>query len=151
MKVYSISKWAFRGICILILLLPISRHWQLLTTGVRCTGTVRQYTVRIVENIAGERELVEASEIEFEAGGIVHMAYGPSNFEYTPGRTLSIFYKRSDPAEYCVATFTGFYLKGYVVIPIVLLTVWAAFYMSFNNYRKKLKDGQQYGNSDSFQ
>ena len=65
MKVYSISKWAFRGICILILLLPVSRHWKLLTIGGRAAGTATQYTSRIVEDIMGARGLVQASEIEF--------------------------------------------------------------------------------------
>lgn len=139
MKVYSISKWTFIGISLLILLLPVSRHWQLLTTGKRATGTVMQYTVRIVEDIMGKRELEAASEISFEADGVTYTTYGPDNIEYLPGRTLTIFYKSSDPTVNCVAAFTWFYLKGYVVLPIVLLTVWYAFYLSFNNYRKRRK------------
>jgi hypothetical protein len=139
MKVYSISKWTFFGISLLILLLPVSRHWQLLTSGERTTGTVKQYTVRLVEDIMGKRDLEEASEISFEAGGIVYKTYGPDNYEYIPGRRVPIFYKSSDPAVNCVATFTGFYLNGYLVLPIILLTVWYAFYLSFNNYSKRKK------------
>lgn len=139
MKVYSISKWTFLGICILVLILPVSRHWQLLTTGNRSTGTVTQYTMRIVEDIMGERNLREASEIVFQVDGASHKAYGPTNYEYEEGRTLHIFYNKKDPTKYCVATFTGFYLNNYVIIPIVLLTVWYAFYLSFNNYRRRKK------------
>lgn len=139
MKVYSISKWAFRGICLLILLLPVSRHWQLLTTGGRTTGTVTEYVVRIVEDMMDERKLEQASEIEFEVDSVTHKAYGPLNYEYTPGRTVTIFYNRKDPAVNCVATFSGFYLNNYVVLPIILLTVWYAFYLSFNNYRRRIK------------
>ena len=139
MKVYSISKWAFRAICLLILFLPDSRHWQLLTTGSRTTGTVTQYTARIVEDIMGERDLHQASEIEFTVEGVTHITYGPRNYEYKSGRTLKVFYMRKDPTENCIATFSGFYLTYYSVIPIILLTVWYAFYLSFNNYRKRMK------------
>jgi len=139
MKVYRISKWVFAGICILILLLPVSRHWKLLTTGERTTGTVTQMVRRIMEKRPGERYPVQASEIEFMVNGIPYKTYGPSNFEYREGRQLTIFFDRKTPSENCVCTFTGFYLNNYVVLPIVLLTVWAAFYLSFNNYRKRLK------------
>ena len=99
MKVYSISKWAFRGICVLILLLPVSRHWQLLTTGGRAVGTVTQYTSRIVEDIMGERDLQQASEIEFMVDGVSHKTYGPRNYEYDTGRSLTVFYMRKDPSH----------------------------------------------------
>ena len=52
---------------------------------------------------------------------------------------MTSVYDQEDPALNCVATFTGFYLNYYSVIPIVLLVVWYAFYLSFNNYRKKMK------------
>ena len=138
-KVYSISKWAFRGICLLILLLPVSRHWQLLTTGSRTTGTVTQYAARIVKDIMGERDLVLASEIEFEVDGTIHLTYGPKNYEYATGRTLKVFYMRKDPSHNCVATFSGFYLSNYTILPLILITVWYAFYLSFNNYRRRMK------------
>ena len=139
MKVYSISKWAFRGICVLILLLPVSRHWKLLTTGGKAVGTVTQYTSRIVEDIMGARDLEQASEIEFTVEGVTHITYGPRNYEYDKGRTLKVFYLRKDPTENCIATFSGFYLSNYFILPIVLFTVWLAFYLSFNNIRKRMK------------
>jgi hypothetical protein len=139
MKVYSISKWTFLGICLLILALPISRHWKLFTNGGRTRGTVTQYVVRTIEDIAGNKKLEEASEIEYEVDGVRYKAYGPANYEYPQGRIVTIFYKRKNPAKCCVATFTGFYLNNYIVLPMILITVWYAFYLSFNNYRKRLK------------
>ncbi len=139
MKVYSISKWAFRGICLLILIFPVSRHWKLLTTGSRTTGTVTQYTARIVKDIMGERNLVQASEIEFMVDGAVQKTYGPKNYEYDTGRTLKVFYMRKDPSDNCIATFSGFYMSNYTILPIILITVWLAFYLSFNNYHKRMK------------
>ena len=139
MKVYRISKWAFWGICLLIVMLPVSRHWKLLTSGERARGTVRAYVYRMAEDVGGERYPVEVSEIEFEADGVIHKAYGPANYEYKKGRKVPVFYNRDDPGENCVATFTGFYLNYYAVFPIVLLAIWYAFYLSFNNYRKRMK------------
>ena len=135
MKVYSISKWTFRGICLLILLLPVSRHWRLLTGGERTTGTVTRY----MERREDSRYPVEASEIEFLVDGRIHKAYGPANYEYEQGRTLQIFYARNDPSTNFVASFSGFYLSGYTILPLILITVWYAFYLSFNNYRKRMK------------
>jgi hypothetical protein len=142
MKVYRISKWAFGGICLLIFLLPVSRHWRLIRTGMRTTGTVTAYAYRIPEDNAGEHYPVEASEIEFEVNGVIHKTYGPDNYEYKLGRSLSIFYDEEDPCKNCVVSFTGFYLNYYAVIPIVLLVFWYAFYLSFNNYRKQ-KNGEK--------
>lgn len=139
MKVYSISKWVFRAICLLILALPVGRHWVLLTTGKKATGTVHSFVLTTRKNIYGNKELVYRSEIRFEVNGLEHHAYGPLNYEYLPGRTITLFYKRSDPSRYCIATFSGFYLGNYTILPIVFLTVWAAFYMSFNHYQKRMK------------
>jgi hypothetical protein len=139
MKVYRISKWAFGGICLLIVLLPISRHWKVLTTGEHTSGTVTGFEYRMAEDVAGERYAVEASEIEFTVNGNVHKTYGPVNYEYKAGRKVRIYYDPDDPGVNCVATFTGFYLNYYAVLPIVLLALWYAFYLSFNNYRKKMK------------
>lgn len=141
MRVYRISKWAFVGICFLILLLPVSRHWKLITTGERTSGKVTGYGYCMEEG-DGDRYPEKASEIEFGAGGIIHKTYGPPNLEYRLGRTLTIIYNENDPGKNCVATFTGFYLNYYTAIPIVLLAVWYAFYLSFNNYRKRIKSGK---------
>jgi len=135
MKVYSISKWAFRGISLLILLLPVSRHWQLLTTGDRTSGKVTEYVRRMED----PRYPVEASEIEFQVDGTVHKAYGPAHYEYDQGRILTVFYDPKDPSHNCIATFSGFYLSNYTILPLILITIWYAFYLSFNNYRKRKK------------
>ena len=137
MKVYTISKWTFGAICLLILLLPVSRHWKLLIIGERTKGTVKAYSQWVVEDRMGDRYLIEASEIEFEADGVLQKTYGPKSYKYNTGRKVTIFYLRKDPGHNCVATFSGFYLNNYTVLPIILLMVWYAFYLSFNNYRKK--------------
>ena len=137
MKVYSISKWAFRGICLLILLLPVGRHWKLLTTGSKARGTVTQMAVLTKKVLGKVTEKAEASEIEFMVEGRSYKAQGPLNYEYTPGRKIMVFYDREEPSHNCISTFSGFYLSNYTVLPIILLVLWVAFYMSFNNYQRK--------------
>jgi hypothetical protein len=144
MKVYSISKWAFRAICLLIVILPVSRQWRLLSTGDKARGTVTEQVVRKKEILGKETEAGFASEIQFEVDGKIYQAYGPPNYEYTPGRSIMVFYDPELPSQNCIATFGGFYLNNYIVLPIILLVLWAAFYMSFNNYSRKqrFKKGQ---------
>lgn len=139
MKVYRISKWTFLGVCLLILVLPVSRHWWLLIRGGKATGTVTQYEERAVENRFGDKYLEAASIIEFHVDGVMYKTYGPVDYEYNQGRTLPVFYNLKDPAVNCVATFTGFYLNNYAVLPVILIMVWYAFYLTFNNYRKHLR------------
>jgi len=139
MKVYRISKWTFLGVCLLILALPVSRHWRLLIKGERATGTVTQYEERIKEDFTGEKYLKAASVIEFRVDGVIYRTYGPADYEYKLGRTLPVFYKMDDPNVNCVATFTGFYLNNYAVLPVILIMVWYAFYLTYNNYRKRLR------------
>ena len=134
MKVYSISKWAFYGICVLILVLPVSRHWRLLVDGEKVSGTVIDYNRVYRENINGDVTIEYASEIQFKAEGMSYKARGPLNYEYDPGRTVNVMYDPEDPSTNCVLTFSGLYLNNYLVLPIILLVLWAAFYLSFNKY-----------------
>ena len=139
MKVYRISYWAFGGICLLILLLPLSRHWKLLLQGERTRGTVTQYIRRYEEGKDHSSYPVDASEIEFQVEGITYLTYGPSNFKYERGRQVPVFYNPKNPEVNCVATFSALYLTNYLALPIVLLMLWYAFYLSFNSYQKRVK------------
>jgi len=149
MKVYSISKWGFLGICLLIILLPVGRHWKLFTTGGRTTGTVTEYVMQVVEMFGDEKKVLFRSEIQFEVDGMIHKAFGPDDYEYQKGRVVTLFYNRKDPSKNCVFTFTGFYLTDYSVVPLMLLPLWYAFYLSFNNYRRKMKKGKRKGSAVS--
>jgi len=139
MKVYRISKWAFGGICLLILLLPLSRHWKLLLRGEQARGTVTLYTGHFEMGKDHTRYTVKASVIEFQVDSITHITYGPANLEYKKGRQVPVFYNPKNPEVNCVATFSAIYLTNYLAIPIILLMVWYAFFLSFNNYQKRIK------------
>ena len=153
MKVYSISNWAFYGICILIILLPVSLHWKLLVNGSVATGTVGNYT-RLIREIGKGNGVIEyASAVSYTVEGIEFTAYGPRNYEYDTGRTLKVVYDPENPGDNCIISFSGFYLTNYSALPLVLLTVWYAFYLSFNRYSKRKKSAKhidsQYRSGDN--
>ena len=137
MQVYNISKWAFYSICVLIVALPVSRQWKLLVNGSKTTGTVTDYIPVFREIPDGMETIDYASKIEFIVADSTCLAYGPRDYEYKSGRTLRILYDPENPSNCCVLTFSGFYLNNYLVLPIVLLVLWAAFYLSFNKYVKQ--------------
>ncbi len=85
----------------------------------------------------GKATIYCASKIEFMAGDSTYLAYGPRDYKYDSGRTLSIMYNPENPSSCCVLTFSGFYLNNYLVLPLILLVLWAAFYLSFNKYVKQ--------------
>jgi hypothetical protein len=137
MKVYSISKWAFYGICLLIIALPLSREWKLLARGEKSTGTVVAYRMVLHKPRFGEQELVYVSEVRFRAGDSTYITQGPFEFEYTMGRSVPVRYEPDDPTHNCLVTFSALYLTYYTVLPVILLMLWGAFYLSFNNYVKR--------------
>ncbi len=137
MKVYSINKWAFYGICVLILALPVSRHWKLLIGGEGAPGTVTGFTRYNHENRFGKVERIFASEVQFRAGDSIYTAHGPDDFQLERGRTLRVIYDPDDPTHNCLIAFSGFYLNNYAALPIILLVLWASFYLSFNSYMNK--------------
>ncbi len=143
MKVYSISKWTFWGIVLLILLLPVSRHWKLLIGGERTTGTVSKFTLYKHETYMGENVLIQVSEIYFQVGDSTIVTHGPADYELAPGRTVTIRYNPNSPSMNCIVTFGAFYLTNYTVLIIILLATWLAFATSYNRYRKKTKPGQR--------
>jgi hypothetical protein len=137
MKVYSISQWVFVAICILILILPVGRQWKLLTTGSKVQGTVTQMTAITRKILGKQTQYGHASKIEFVVEGQTYTALGPLNYEYDSGRRVMVYYDNHEPSQNCILTFSGFYLDNYTVLPIILLVLWAAFYMSFNNYQRR--------------
>jgi hypothetical protein len=141
LKVYSISKPAFWAISILILALPVSRHWNVLTRGERSTGQVGNFVITEHEHRLGNSHLEMASEIRFSTGDSVILTHGPPGYEMTYGKEVTIMYKKEDPSRHVMANFAGFYLYNYTALVIIILVFWAAFYMSFNYYRKKVKTG----------
>ena len=81
MKLYSISKLIFWGVMVLIVLLPLGRHWRHFTFGERSTGTVMEYSSYFGENMYGEKEVFYASKIQFYTGDGLVKIWAPTDSE----------------------------------------------------------------------
>ena len=139
MKLYSISKLVFWGVMALILLLPLGRNWKLLSGGERTKGTVQSFLPHVDQNMFGESELSYASEIHFRVGDSIHVALGPVDHEMKTGKIIPVYYNPRDPSKNCLFNFTCLYLSSYTILPVILIIVWWAFYLSFNNYHRDKK------------
>ncbi len=139
MKLYSISKIVFFAVMAMIILLPVGRHWKLLSTGERTEGTVQSHTRHLGHNMFGEAELTWASEVYFRVGDSLHMTLGPTDLELKQGKTIPVYYKPGDPSKNCLFNFGCLYYTSYSILPLILIFVWWAFYLSYNNYHREKK------------
>jgi len=136
MKTYSISRWTFILIAILILALPVSRRWRLILNGKKTTGVVSAFGPLAVKQSNGTRVVEYASQIYFHTDDSIHITVGPPNYKYDMGRAVGVLYDPDNPDDNCILTFSGLYLSDYTALPLILLIFWAAFYLSFNRYSK---------------
>jgi len=132
----------------LILLLPVGRHWRLLSTGVRTEGTVQDYVRHIDQNMFGESELSTASEVQFLVGDSLYVTRGPVDHEMEKGKTIAVYYNPRNPSKNCLFNFTCLYYTSYSILPLILLIVWYAFYLSYNNYQRE-KPGKNHTTTSS--
>ena len=121
---------------VLILLLPLGRHWRLLTFGERTTGTAMEYTRHKKLNLYGEALLIEATEVHFMAGDSLVKTLGPVDYAIEPGTRVRVYYNPKDPSDNMLFSFACLYLSNYSILPLILIIVWYAFYLSFNNYHR---------------
>lgn len=142
MKLYSISKILFWTVLALILLLPLGRHWRLFTFGERTMGTAMEYARFEKLNMYGEARLIEATEVHFRVGDSLIKTLGPVDYAIDPGTSIRVYYRAEDPSDNMLFSFACLYLSNYSILPLVLIIVWYAFYLSFNNYHR-----DKYGDS----
>ena len=139
MKLYSISKQIFWVVMILITLLPLGRHWRLFSFGERSTGTVLEYSSYFGEDFYGEKEVFYASKIQFNTSDGLVEIWAPTDAELKMGREVPVFYQAKDPSKNCILNFACLYTTSYSILPLILIFVWWAFYLSYNNYHKEKK------------
>ena len=137
MKLYSISKLVFGSVILLIILLPVGRHWRLLSTGVKTEGTVQDFLRHVDQNMFGESLMSNASEVNFLVGDSLYVTLGPTDHEMEKGKTIAVYYNRHDPSKNCLFNITCLYYTSYSILPLILLVVWYAFYLSYNNYQRE--------------
>ena len=136
MKTYSISGWTFAIVSLLILALPLSRKWRLIIRGEKANGVVSVYKPVVRKHSDDSKTLDYASEVLFRVGDSTYAARGPEGIRYERGRRVTVLYDPEDPGRNSILTFSALYLSDYSALPLVLLILWSAFYLSFNNYSR---------------
>ncbi len=136
-KLYSISKIIFWVVMLLILLLPLGRHWRLLAFGERTTGKVAAYIYHKKTGLLAEDQLVEASEVYFRAGDSIVKVFGPDDYLLEPGKSIRVYYSPRNPSDHVLFNFACLYMTSYSILPLILIFVWWAFYLSYNNYHRE--------------
>lgn len=137
MKVYSVSRQTFWLVFGLILIIPLSKNWWLMSTGETTRVTVGPFEHYTEYNRLGGHHLRGGNLMEFQAGGKTLAFYGPKNYEMREGRQVRIWYDPEDPSRHVVFTFVGLYNSGGGMLSLGLLILWGAFYLSFNNPGKQ--------------
>jgi len=136
MKTYTISGWTFAIVCLLILSLPLSRKWRLIIRGEKAGGVVSEYRPVVRKHADDSKTLDYASEVLFRVGDSTYAARGPEGIRYERGRRVTVMYDPEDPGRNSILTFSALYLSDYSALPLILLILWGAFYLSFNNYSR---------------
>jgi len=135
---------------VLILLLPMGRHWRLFSFGERVEGTVEEFTRHKSVDFFGEAKLIEASEVHFLVGDSMYITLGPVDLGLDVGKKIPVYYSSKDPSENVLFNFSCLYLSSYSIFPLILIFVWWAFYLSYNNYHKEKKGKVQQNTLTSF-
>jgi len=87
----------------------------------------------------GEGQLIEASEVHFVVGDSMYVTLGPVDLGLDVGKKIPVYYHPKDPSENVLFNFACLYLSSYSILPLILIFVWWAFYLSYNNYHKEKK------------
>lgn len=125
---------------LLILLLPLGRHWRLFSFGEQVEGWVGDFKRHEDVDMFGETQLKFSSEVHFRANDSTHLTLGPIDQELKKGESITVFYRTADPSKNCIFNFACLYLTYYTILPVILIFVWWAFYLSYNNYRKQARN-----------
>lgn len=153
-----IPKYQFYLITLLILLLPLSSSWRLLIFGEKTKGVVMGVRKVIVKGgLDSPASLERTSIIRFTSGDKYYEFTGPGEIIYPAGKEITVFYNPRNPEKFLMFNFAGLFLSEKMIIPGVLLIIWAAFYFTvtgkpahqqskkrLQDYKRKLYPGSHF-------
>ena len=128
-----ISRKKFLIITLLFALVPFSTHWKLFLFGKKATGIVVQH--KISSPLLNRTDKFSLIEYETQKGEKI-LIYGPEEVEYPIGKEIGILYMESKPEKYVMLNGAGLLLTNKVILPLVALIMWIAFYLSFGQQTK---------------
>ncbi len=129
-----ISKKKFLIITLLFAFIPISTHWKLFLFGKKATGIVIQH--KISSPFFNNSEKYSLIEYKTQQGEKI-LIYGPEDVEYPVGKKIHILYLEKKPEKYVMLNGAGLLLTNKIILPLVALILWIAFYLSFGQETKR--------------
>ncbi len=128
----KISKNTFYITIVLIMLLPISKQWKLLMFGTRTTGVAVDYKILNQRaDMQYNSEYAKTTIFQYQVGNAAYRVLGPSNSVYELGEEHKIIYDKRRPSKSMIPTIAYMYSFHRIIIPMMVLLVWIAFYTSF--------------------
>jgi hypothetical protein len=112
------------------MLLPISKQWKLLIFGVRTTGVAVDYKI-LNRRADYNSEYAKTTIFQYQVGNKAYRILGPSNSVYELGEERRIIYDQKRPSKSMIPSLAYLYSFHRIIIPILILLVWIAFYTSF--------------------
>jgi hypothetical protein len=112
------------------MLLPISKQWKLLIFGVRTTGVAVDYKI-LNSRAEYNSEYAKTTIFQYKVGNTAYRILGPSNSVYELGEERRIIYDQKRPSKSMIPSLAYLYSFHRIIIPILILLVWIAFYTSF--------------------
>ena len=125
-----ISKKQFYIITVLFLLLPFSLQWKLFLFGTKTTWIVVRHTHPYSTFAANTESRSTYSIIQFEANNKQIEFRGLEDLKYPIGKKVNIIYNTRKPSQFVMLNFAGLFLSNKMIIPVVFLIIWFAFYLT---------------------
>ncbi len=128
----KINRNTFYITIVLIMLLPISKQWKLLMYGTRTTGVAVDYQILNQRaDMQYNSSYAKTTIFQYKVGNRNYRILGPSNSVYELGEERKIIYDKRRPSKSIIPTFAYLYSFPRIIIPLLVLLVWIAFYTSF--------------------
>lgn len=125
----QVNNKLFYLVITLLLILPLGRHLDLFLFGERTEGVADHLTY--VDFAGDGRGTFTSMVFKFDAENRSYTIEGPVNVKYLFDEKCKIIYKKGNPLNCIIPTFTYLYLSPQASISFFILIVWIAFYTSF--------------------
>lgn len=128
----KINRNTFYITIVLIMLLPISKQWKLLLFGTRTIGVAVDYQILNQRaDMQYNSSYAKTTIFQYNVGNKNYRILGPSNSVYELGEKHKIIYDKRRPSKSMIPTIAYMYSFHRIIIPMMVLLVWIAFYTSF--------------------
>ncbi|MEX0981756.1 MAG: hypothetical protein WD577_06360 [Bacteroidales bacterium] len=128
MKIMRLKTIHFLVVCILILILPVLKEWDMLLNGDRVEGIV----IETRKEITGKESLIRGVEyrsiIGYRYKNRSYTIAGPENLVYETGKNVPLIVHPDKEGEVMIASLAGFYIHRRSIALIIVLILWIAIF-----------------------